>query len=283
MSFWDRCKTLLDRRGLRASLGVAASYLARRRGRGVNKIFFDEEVWVHDTSQGYFAYRHPYVRLDLTELDRLAQEYFFWGYHPRPGGVVIDLGAGVGGEVLTFSHAVSESERLVCIEAHPRTHRCLESLVRYNRLSNVIPVHGAVTDRSSGTAMIEDSVAYHRNRLNTPKGIPVDSITIDAIHHKLNLGRIQFLKMNIEGAERFAIQGMTETLNQTEVFCISCHDFLASAKGDDMLRTKNMVKQFFRANGIDIVERLEPGLPPHVRDQVWGYNRRLLKVKTFAS
>ena len=102
MLLWDRIKTLLDRRGLRASLGVAASYLARRRGRGVNKIFFDEEVWVHDTSQGYFAYRHPYVRLDLTELDRLAQEYFFWGYHPRPGGVVIDVGAGVGEEVTDF-------------------------------------------------------------------------------------------------------------------------------------------------------------------------------------
>lgn len=89
--------------------------------------------------------------------------------------------------------------------------------------------------------------------------------------------------MNIEGAERFAVQGMTETLNQTEVFCISCHDFLASDKGDDMLRTKDTVKQFFQVHGIETVERLEPGLPPHVCDQVWGYNHRLLKVNKFAS
>lgn len=188
MSFWDRSKRLLDRRGLRSALGVAASYLARRRGRGVNRIFFDAGVWIHQTGQGYFAYRHPYVRLDLTELDKLAKAYFFWGYHPRPGDVVIDVGAGVGEEALTFSHAVGEHGKLVCIEAHPHTCRCLESLVRYNHLRNVIPVHAAITDKASGTAMIEDSVAYHRNRLNTPKGIPVDSITIDAIHRKLGLG-----------------------------------------------------------------------------------------------
>jgi methyltransferase FkbM-like protein len=119
--------------------------------------------------------------------------------------------------------------------------------------------------------------------LNPAKGIPVPATTIDAIHRNLRLGQVQFLKMNIEGAERFAIRGMTETLSQTEVLCISCHDFLAAVTGDDALRTKNTVKQFFQDNGFHIVERLDLGLPPYVRDQVWGYNHQLLKISGSAS
>ncbi len=283
MSFLDKAKKLLDRRGLRGALGVSASQLARLRGRAVRRIFFDSGVWIHDTRHGYFAYHHPYIRLDLAELDRLAQLYFFWGYHPRPGDVIMDVGAGVGEETLTFARAIGGSGKLVCIEAHPRTFRCLESLVRYNCLANVIPIHAAAADTPFQTAVIEDSAAYHRNRLNASKGITIPSTTIDEIHRKLDLGRIQFLKMNIEGAERFAIQGMSETLNKTEILCISCHDFLAATRGEEVLRTKDIVRQFLRANRIDVVERVEPRLPPHVRDQIWGYNQRLLQETRFAS
>ena len=264
-------------------MAISASYLARSRARGVRRVFYDSGVWIHDTSQGYFAYHQPFIRLDMREVDRVARAHFFWGYHPQPGDVVIDVGAGVGEEALTFSRAVGEHGKVICVEAHPRTYRCLESLVRYNHLGNVIPVHAAATERPCGTVMIENSTAYLRNRLNPAKGISIAATTIDAIRRKLGLGTIQFLKMNIEGAERSAIRGMSETLSQTEVLCISCHDFLAAATGDDALRTKNTVKQFFQVNGLRITERLEPGLPPHLRDQVWGYNDRLLETKSRAS
>jgi len=279
MSLVDGMKGLLDRRGLRSGWGMLASHLARSRDRGVRRVFYDSGVWIHDTTGGYFAYHQPFVRLDMAEMDRVARAHFFWGYRPQPGDVVIDVGAGVGEEALTFSRAVGEQGKVICIEAHPRTYRCLEKLVEYNRLENVIPVHVAVTETVSGTVIIEDSSAYLRNRMNAAKGIPVPATTIDAIHGKLGLGRVQFLKMNIEGAERFAIRGMSETLGQTEVACISCHDFLA-AGGDQALRTKNAVKQLLQENGFNMVERVEPGLPPYVRDQVWGYNEELMKMRS---
>ena len=213
-------------------------------------------------------------------MDELARVNFLWGYQPQPGHVVID--AGVGEEALTFSRALGPAGKLVCIEAHPRTYRCLELLVRYNRLANVIPLHRAVTETPSGIVIIEDSGSYLSNRLNPAKGIPVPATTIDALHRKLGLGRVHFLKMNIEGAERFAIRGMSETLKQTEVLCVSCHDSLAEVTGDDTLRTKNQVREFFQQNGIEVRERIGPSLPPYIRDQLWGYNQQLLhmKVKT---
>ncbi len=89
--------------------------------------------------------------------------------------------------------------------------------------------------------------------------------------------------MNIEGAERFAIRGMAETLKQTAVLCVSCHDFLAKEAGDDNLRTKNAVQQFLRQSGFNVVTRPEPGLPPYVRDQVWAYNEWAYKERMLDS
>lgn len=268
-------KALLNRRWLRPVLGPVVSRLARGKGNGVQKIFCDDGIWMHQTSRGYFAYREPFVRLNMEQLDAFAQSVFFWGYRPRAGDVIVDVGAGVGEEALTFSRAVGEHGHVISIEAHPETFRCLEKLVQYNRLGNVTAIQQAVSEPSCEWATIEDGQQYLRNRLGGSRGIPVAATTIDGIHQKLGLGRIHFLKMNIEGAERFAIRGMAKTLCETEALCVCCHDFLAEAGEEDGLRTKRTVREFQEQSGFRVVQRLEPNLAPYARDQVWGYNEQL--------
>jgi len=271
----DRVKSVLDQQGVRVALAPLASWLARSRNRGVKRIFHDGEVWVHETTTGYFAYHQPFVRLDLRQLHEAAQMNFFWGYRPRAGDVVVDIGAGVGEETLSFSRAVGPRGKVVCIEAHPRTFRCLEKLVRYNQLVNVISVHRAVADVGDQAARIADSDTYLGSSLSSAGGAPVWTITVDALCDELHLNRVHFLKMNIEGAERLAIHDMCETLQRTELLCISCHDFLADGTGDDSLRTKNDVKRFLQANGMRVLERAHG--KAYIRDQVWGLNQQLLR------
>jgi len=270
----DRVKALLDQRGIRSVLGPVSSSIARRHKKGVKRIFYDDGIWMHETETGYFAYHQPFLRLDLKHLDESARETFFWKYWPRPGDVIMDIGAGVGEETLSFSRAVGPLGKVICIEAHPRTFHCLEKLVQYNGLTNVTCVHRAIADRDDATAMIDESATYLGNRLSSVRGKPVRTTTVDALHRELGLGRIHFLKMNIEGAERLAIRGMSGILKQTEVFCISCHDFLAERSGDGSLRTKKEVRHFLEGNGIRIFER--DGATPCIRDQVWGVNEKLM-------
>lgn len=274
MSVSDRVKSVLDQEPMRLVLAPIASLLARTRNKGVKRIFHDGEVWMHETSKGYFAYHHPFVRLDMGELHDSAERNFLWRYQPRPGDVIIDIGAGVGEETLSFSRAVGSRGKVVCIEAHPRTFRCLEKLVRYNQLDNVTCVHRAVADVCGDSAMIADSDTYVGNRLSSTQGASVQTITMDALLETLPLLRIHFLKMNIEGAERLAIHGMRETLKRTEMLCISCHDFLAERTGDSSLRTKKEVQAFLQENGITVLERMDG--KSYLRDQVWGVNQRLL-------
>jgi len=277
MPLLNRVKTLLDRKSFRSVLLPVISHLAKAQGHGVRRIFYDDGIWMHETSSGYFAYHQPYVRLDLPKMDTAARTHFFWGYKPQAGDVVMDVGAGVGEETLTFSRAVGPSGRVICIEAHPRTYRCLEKLVQYNRLENVTALHLAATEPSCALATIEDSKEYLGNRLNAARGFSVPATTLDEVCEKLGLGRIDFLKMNIEGAERFAIRGMAETLRRTATVCVSCHDFLAELAADDDLRTKATVQRFLEQSGFTVTARPEADLTSYLRDQVWAYNERSLQ------
>jgi FkbM family methyltransferase len=276
MPIVDTLKSLLNRTSLQSVSLPVINGLARLQGNGVRRIFVEDGIWMHETSRGYFAYHQPYLRLNLSCLDAIARHNFLWGYTPNSGDAIIDIGAGVGEETLTFSRAVGETGKVICVEAHPRTFRCLEKLVQHNRLTNVVPIFSAVTEPGCSQVMIQDDSAYLANRVGALHGVSVPATTIDAIHRRLHLGRVHLLKMNIEGSERQAIRGIAETLKQTEVVCVSCHDFLAQDRADDQLRTKAIIENFLRQNGLDVIERSEPGLPPYLRDQLWGYNRELI-------
>lgn len=274
-----RVRQLLDRKGFRSFLTPLLKHRARAYGTDLKDLFYDG-AWIHETSRGFFVYSEPIVRLDMVEIDRLAKLHFLWGYRPGKGHVVMDIGAGVGEEALLFSREVGAGGKVICVEAHPRTYCCLEKLVEYNRLENVITIPQAATDPSCTVAMIEDSDDYLSNRVVGSTGIPVTATTVDAIRQKLALQRVDFLKMNIEGGERSALRGMTETLKCTAVLCISCHDFLAGSTGDESLRTKSNVKDFLKKQGLKVVERFESGMPPYVNDQVWAYNEMATNAVT---
>jgi len=276
MPLLDRLKAQLDRRSLRFLLTAAANQLAIMARHGVRRIFYDDGIWIHETSHGYFAYHHPYIRLNMAGLDTWARTVFLRNYQPKPGHFILDIGAGAGEEVLTFSRAVGDSGRVICVEAHPRTFRCLQKLVEYNRLWNVIPIHCAVAEPGCEEAMIQDSSEYLRNRVGGTEGFRVPARTIDSITAGLGLTQIHFLKMNIEGGERLAIRGMTETIQRTRALCICCHDFLADICGDDLLRTREAVTEFLRQNDLRVVQEEGPGILPYVREQVWAYNKALL-------
>jgi FkbM family methyltransferase len=107
---------------------------------------------------------------------------------------------------------VGRSGEVIAVDAHPATFAALERLCQLNRLSNVELMQVAVTD-SNRPAVISDLPAEHssKNRL-VESGIEVHAVTITDLVSKFNLDRIDFLKMNIEGAEVAALRGARDVL-----------------------------------------------------------------------
>lgn len=265
----------LDRPGSRwlaAAGATAAETVARRR-----------PAIVHPLPSGGFLHRHvdgvmvlPDVLTRRTpeHLERATRDIFCFGYTPQPGDTVLDIGAGYGEETITFSRMVGPRGRVISVEAHPDTYRRLVLSCKYNNLGNVTPLQCAVADVET-TVAIDDGTAQGGSITATigSKGkTEVPAVTIDTIIASHDCGRVDLLKMNIEGAERLAVRGMTRSLDRVRHIVISCHDFVLQpgyAGGDPAwFATYDTVTAFLRDTGFTLAERRSsdprPELPFYV-------------------
>ncbi|HEV8512375.1 MAG TPA: FkbM family methyltransferase, partial [Cyclobacteriaceae bacterium] len=78
----------------------------------------------------------------------------------------------------------------------------------------------------------------------------------DQLVKENKIERIDFLKSNIEGAEQYLIEGMSESIGMIRNMCISCHDFRQVYHNHgEFYMTKEKVKSFLEANGFEVTVR----------------------------
>lgn len=196
----------------------------------------------------------------LAKYLRDADDYWFHVYKPHAGDVIVDIGAGRGEDVYAFSRAVGPSGRVWAIEAHPESFDELTRFCEQHRLTNVTTLNLACMDRPM-MMQIETLPVWESNFVRegdaTPTSHPVEAITFDALCRRHAIDRIDFLKMNIEGAERFALRGMPEAIKRVKWACIAAHDFRAARGEGEEFRTRAFVAQFMRDAGFTLVSRDE--------------------------
>jgi FkbM family methyltransferase len=280
ISWRRRLVRLLDRPGGRFVLGAAATFAARWHLHEDVAVRYIEGLWTRRLGNSFLpdGPRFDYVLPDLAaakrDLDRLdanAREYWLRYYAPREGDVIFDIGAGRGEDVLTFSHAVGATGRVIAIEADPLSFVFLKNFCRLNGLTNAVALHVATMDKP-GHVHVEQSASWTENAVRfdadvVGSGIRAD--TVDAICAKLGVREIAFLKMNIEGAERHALQGMGAIMPSVRQICVACHDFRAEQGHGEELRTRRFVEGFLRASGFTLFSRPNDSRG-YVRDHVFG-------------
>jgi hypothetical protein len=103
--------------------------------------------------------------------------------------------------------------------------------------------------------------------------VSVMATTLD--HLTADLVTIDLLKMNIEGAERPALQAAASTLAKARQVSVSCHDFKAERTGDEWFRTRRCVEEILLEAGFDLAPPVASS-PPWVRDTVHGSRQQQL-------
>jgi len=268
---------ILDNRPGRPLLGLLATVKARQLLHADVEIRY-EEGWQHRVGPYIvpdgprFDYYEPTVlswKDEVAIYFRDAEDFWFSKYRPRPGDVIVDIGAGHGEDVLPFAREVGPTGKVVAVEAHPSTYRHLKRFCDLNRLRNVIPIHTAVVD-VPGLVLIEDGGSWQTNTVRTAgDGTRVEATTLDDMCEELCLDRIDFLKMNIEGAETKALLGMTDSIARIRNICVCCHDFRADRGHGEEFRTRDFVTEFLTKNGFTVSRR--PADPrDFVRDHLFG-------------
>lgn len=255
MSLKHTAYKALNRGSTHWLVGLAASAATALQGERA-WITYDAESggWLKRTRGGTTILPYP-QGMGAEQCDEFARDVFLHGYSIRPGDVVFDIGAGIGTEALPFSRMVGASGKVVAVEAHPATYAKLERVCRLNDLRNVELFHAAVMDSNEPVTISDlDAEEYLVNKIGTD-GVQVPAVTIPDLVAKLQLDRIDLLKMNIEGAEVPALRGARDVLPIVRHAAIGCHDFLADETGDESYRTKDAVRDMLVAAGFTVTSR----------------------------
>lgn len=253
---------------------VIASILILIRRRELCLISFDGEDWLHRYRAGVIVETAP-SGVSVSMLASQTREIFCHRYTPKARDVIVDLGAGVGGEVLEFSRLIGHSGMLVSVEAHPRTYKCLQKMVLANRLSQVQTLNCAASD-THRLVQIENGPDHISNRLltTTESGFTVIGITLEEILEEAHVTTVDLLKINIEGMELAVLSSSIEILNRVRNVVVSCHDFLADQSGEDFLRTFDSVRQILIEAGYEISSR-PLDQRPWIRNYLYGNRREI--------
>lgn len=207
---------------------------------------------------------------------REALDFFCWRYMPGPGDLVVDLGAGIGTEILTWASLVGPDGMVIAYEAHPATFDSLEQFVAVNELGDrVVLRREAIADRI-GTVWISDGTESLENTIvDASGGWQARAVTLDDAYRHWPRTRVDFMKVNIEGAERFLVSHGSQALTNTRHVAVSCHDFVAERDGTESMRTRRMVEDGLRDLGFDLQRRVDDARP-WIPDYLYGTNTALL-------
>jgi len=259
----------LDSHGHRSRLVLAANLAARALGRKQSFSIDSDGDWVNEQLSTVLVSPNPLFSC-YSEKEAEIMDLWCHQYTPRPGDTVVDLGAGIGDEAVVFSRLVGPKGRVIAIEAHPHTYRCLEKTVKRSGLQNVTTLHCAVSDVDGIVRIGNNTVTHISNSivLTDGKAVDVPAHRIDTILSDLEVEVVALLKMNIEGAERIAVMGIEARESSIRHFAISCHDFVADRDGTDELRTRSDILRRFDKPVFEIV-RCTSDPRPWVRDYVY--------------
>jgi FkbM family methyltransferase len=134
--------------------------------------------------------------------------------HVKPGDIVLDCGAHVG--VFTDKALRRGAGKVVAIEPDPVNLECLRrNFVAEIASGRVILVPKGVwnTEQMITLYIGASNSGSNSMLLDQHKGqVEVPVTTVDHLVEELKLPRVDFIKMDIEGAEREALRGATRTL-----------------------------------------------------------------------
>jgi FkbM family methyltransferase len=135
----------------------------------------------------------------------------------RQGMTVFDVGANLGVYTLLAAARVGPEGRVHAFEPVPQLFQLLTESVRRSGSRNILPSDLAVSDRSGSAVMYlgddrdSDIHALAQSERRTGS-VEVRTITIDDYVEQKSVGRVDLIKIDVEGAELPALRGARRLL-----------------------------------------------------------------------
>ncbi len=164
-----------------------------------------------------------YIHKDTFEFENYVKGWEpytteLWKQSVKEGALVLDIGAQYGYFSQLAAKRVGPKGRVYAFEPEPENFELLSLNVEMNRLANIQPVQKAVADRSASAKLIlyQEGSGLHSiyrrpdsQGVTTREEISVECIALDEF---LEGSSVDLIKLDIEGGEPAALEGMRETI-----------------------------------------------------------------------
>jgi len=141
-------------------------------------------------------------------------------YTPKKGDIVIDVGTYIGEFAIYASKLVGKNGRVICFEPDKANMKLLKRNIKLNRLDNITLIEkglwnkdGVLKFKTFGAGSVFEKFDDSKNLVNE-----VEVVKLDTILKKLNISKVNMIKMDIEGAEIEALEGCKETMKKNDVY-----------------------------------------------------------------
>jgi FkbM family methyltransferase len=131
------------------------------------------------------------------------------------GMVILDIGANIGYYSLFAAKLVGEKGTVFAFEPAPDNFALLVKNIELNGFSNIIPVQKAVSSKTGRGRLFlsSDPVLHSMHQHNGKRSIEVEVTSIDEFIENRNCP-VDLIKMDVEGLEMRALEGMLETIKR---------------------------------------------------------------------
>ncbi|MBL7767225.1 MAG: FkbM family methyltransferase [Chitinophagaceae bacterium] len=214
------------------------------------------------------------IKIQLHLSDFIQQHIYFLGYYDRglqqwigqtlkTGDVYVDVGANVGCYTLLAAKRVGATGKVYAFEPVSHTADRLEQNIGLNHFTNIQVVRKALYQENTELTFFlssDDNVgmsSIHRHDAESGQTEVIQAIKADDFFNQEALSRIDLIKIDIEGAEWFALQGMKETL-------LKYHPLVVLEFSDELLSKSGIAPQqlisFFTDLGYTLHQLTEDGV-----------------------
>ena len=147
---------------------------------------------------------------------------------PAEGDTVVDVGAHMGRYTIPSSKSVGMSGKVIAIEAHPYNFGILQHNLRLNKLKNVVVLNRAVYSKRAGLklylpdedqgytmhhSLMSNYLTSKYNKEIERKYIEVQADTLDNLLKVNGIKEVNWIKIDVEGAELEVLKGAKEILS----------------------------------------------------------------------
>jgi FkbM family methyltransferase len=160
--------------------------------------------------------KYALVDRESFEIINDSESFISLWLKPTKGEVLLDIGAHIGKYALKTAKVVGDAGMVLAIEANPVNYQVLGKNLKLNNIENVIALNLAAWNQDCTLKLFVGHLGGHHSvKINWNLGsYKVRARALDDVIKEYEINNVDWIKIDVEGAEWEALCGLTKTIEE---------------------------------------------------------------------